>query len=335
MRYYIQHGAGLGALVIAALKSDFPDVKVSYQDDSSLVIETPPMDRQIVKLSYVKNSFRVVASVSRGSLIGSVQHLTKLMEKSRSLENEPRGRTFRVMAHVDGELVGLPQDTRSRLVSVIARHTAGHFNPRGGLGAEYWVIGRRESDVLMFGVRLTMASKKGVARGALASDLSTLLVKASDPQSSDVFLDPFAGSGALVAARIQTPFTRAIYSDIRLGELRSALPGSLLRRNDISVLNENALTLSSISTGEIDSIVTDPPWGEYEDLGIPYDEFASRMVKSLDRVLDARHGRLVMLLSRRTAPAVASRLERAQIHLRESHNILLNGHPATVVVGTR
>jgi tRNA G10 N-methylase Trm11 len=200
---------------------------------------------------------------------------------------------------------------------------------------EYWVIGRRDLDSLLFGVRLTAGPKKTANRGSLSSDLSTLLVKASEPRSDDVFLDPFGGSGSIVVARLESPFRKAIWSDIRLPELRSELPARLVNSRKVHVLGEDALRLPSVPDGSISSIITDPPWGEYEDLGRPYGDFIAGVMASFDRVLDPVYGRLVILLSRRASSAVAEVWRQANFRIEHSHDILVNGHPATVLVGGR
>jgi hypothetical protein len=257
-----------------------------------------------------------------------------MIRKRALLRDQRRGSTFRTMANVDGQLVGLPRETRTRLESVIAEQTSGRFNARGGSGVEYWIVGRRDLDVLMFCLRLTTGAQKTGGRGSLSSDLSTLLIKAASPQRDDVFLDPFGGSGSLVAARINTPFRKAIYSDIRLVEMRPQIP-PLLNSQKVDLLAEDALQLPSVPDGSVTSIVTDPPWGEYEDLGIPYDDFAESMMKSFDRVLDRSHGRLVLLVSRRASADVAPLWDLSNLWVRGSHDILVNGHPATVLVGGR
>ena len=49
--------------------------------------------------------------------------------------------------------------------------------------------------------------------GSLSPELSRLLVRMSKPQGGDVFLDPFAGSGALCRARAEWPARRVIGVD--------------------------------------------------------------------------------------------------------------------------
>ncbi|MGH4015688.1 MAG: hypothetical protein ACRDSL_17545 [Pseudonocardiaceae bacterium] len=335
MQYYLQHSAGLGDLVIDALASDLPRPRLVFADDSSVVVATSAAVNQVAGLPYVKNVFQVLDTVPRGSVAGSTDQLVRHIRKRSLLRDQRRGAPFRTMTAIDGKLVGLPRDTRARLESVIAEQTGGRFTARGGSVVEYWVVGRRDLDVMMLCLRLTGRSKSSETRGSLASDLTTLLVKASSPCADDVFLDPFGGSGAIVASRLDSPVRSVTYSDVRLAELRTQLPPRLVQSRKVRLLDEDAAELPSVPTGSITSVVTDPPWGEHETLAVLYETFARRMLAGLDRVLDPRAGRLVLLLSRWAAEPVAALWERADLRIDAAHNILVNGHPATVLVGGR
>lgn len=335
MRYYIHHGAGLGDLVSEAPNTGLGNVQLVFRDDSSLVFETSSNADAVADLPYAKNVFEILGTVARGSVAGSTDQLVKHIRKRSLLLDQPRGRPFRAMAHIDGHLVALPRETRARLESVVSEQTGGLLTARGGAGVEYWIVGRRDLDIMLLCLRLTAGSSPPAERGSLTSDLSHLLVKASSPRDDDVFLDPFGGSGSIVAARIHTAFRSAIYSDIRLASLRPQLSRKLLRSQTIRILDEDARQLPSVPTGTVTSIVTDPPWGEHEDPGVPVERFAECMMKSFDRVLDSHSGRLVLLLSRRGEATVRPLWGPANLEIDTTHHILVNGHPATVLVGLR
>lgn len=335
MRYYIQHSAGLGGLVSDALSSDLDRCEIVFRDDSGMVFDSSSHAEQVASLRYIKNSFQVLDAVPRVSVAGSTDQLVKQIRKRVLLRDQPQRSAFRTMVNVDGQLVGLPRDVRGRLESVISEQTGGRLIARGGSGVEYWVIGRRDLNVMMLCLRLRSGAKKPDARGSLSGDLSTLLVKMSNPSANDVFLDPFGGSGAIVEARIASAFQAAVYSDTRLSELRAQLSYRLINSRKVRVLDEDALTLPSLLDGSISAIVTDPPWGEHEDLGMPYNKFADAMMRNFDRVLDRRRGRLVLLASRRESSTITGLWKPVGLEVKETYEILVNGHPATVLVGGR
>ena len=169
---------------------------------------------------------------------------------------------------------------------------------------EYWVIGRTGLGELLLCVRLPKQSRAPKARGALSYELSSMLVAVSRPSARDVFLDPFAGSGSLVLARAESDAHQIWYSDINLREFERDFPRALYADSRVSFLDDDALTLGSVPDGQVDVIVTDPPWDEYDDVGMPYVEFARAMAKSFSRVLHKPKGRFVVVTSRQTAAVV-------------------------------
>jgi hypothetical protein len=331
VRYYVQHGAGLGALVSEALAEEFPDGDSLFEDDSGLVFEcAAPADR-VARLPYVRNAFEVLDTAPRSDAIGvAAEEFARRAKRGEIRLDLLRGNAFRTMASIDGQLTGLPERARERLESAIQAR-GGRLNPRGGSGVEYWIVGRRELNLVMFCRKLTSGRQKTGPRGSLGADLAMLLVRESLPRPDDVFLDPFAGSGALVAARLGWPYGEIIGSDLR-GVRLAVGPGDLGR---LRLLADDALRLPSISDGQVSAIVTDPPWGEHETLDLGYADFAAAMLAGFDRVLDPRAGRLVLLLSRQTAGTVEAEWKRARLRVRAAHDILVNGHPATVLAGGR
>src|ERR1039457_6008916 len=215
---------------------------------------------------------------------------------------------------------------------------------RGGLDAsivqlgrcqEYWVVGRTGLDKLLLCMRLPRPRREEKARGAISRELSAVMVAASGPDPRDVFLDPFGGSGSFAVARLEHPVRKVWYSDIRLAEHRPAFDARLVRDDRVRLLDEDALRLPSISDGSVDVIVTDPPWGEHEALNRPYREFAAGIAASFARVLRPGRGRYVILINRDNAAVLRQALSASGIAPDDAHEVLVNGHPATVLVRGR
>ena len=201
------------------------------------------------------------------------------------------------------------------------------------MGQEYWVIGRQGLSELLFGARLPKPVRKPTPKGALAYELAAMLVAASQPTPEDRFLDPFGGSGALVLARAELPARSLTYSDLDLEQHRRALTAQLPKR--VRLLAEDALRLPSIPDGTVDVIVTDPPWGEHEDLDRPFPDFARATGASFARTLHPVRGRYVLLINRRNADTMRDALASAGLAPTAEHPILVNGHPATVLIGVQ
>jgi hypothetical protein len=330
MRYYVQFTAGTGGLVQEALAARLDGLKVAYADDSAMILDSATAPAAVAAIPFLKNAFLVIAVIQRQGLAKSVGRLSQSLgrEQFRSVPGSPD--RFRLMAHLDGGLVPVEPRARGALERAVARHTGARLEPRG-LGQEYWVVGRQGLPELLFGARLSKPPRPPAAKGALAYELAAMLVAASQPTPEDRFLDPFGGSGALVAARAELPARELCYSDLDLDQHRRALTAQLPKR--VRLLAEDALSLPSISDGTIDVIVTDPPWGEHEDLGQPFAEFARAVGQSFARTLHPVRGRYVLLVNRRNADAMGDALAAAALPPTARHDILVNGHPATVLLG--
>lgn len=103
----------------------------------------------------------------------------------------------------------------------------------------------------------------------------------------------------------------------------------------VRLLTEDGLTLPSVADGSVDVIVTDPPWGEHEEIERPFDHFARAVGTSFARVLHPRRGRYVLLINRRNAAIMRDGLAGAGLPPDDEHEVLVNGHPATVLIGRR
>jgi hypothetical protein len=326
------HAAGLGELVAASLTADL-NGRVLYADDSAVMISTNAPATKLARLSYVKNSFVVIGSVPRRR---DLRQAVDAISREIGRWKLPGGRgPYRLMFSQDGQLVGVPGDSRSRLTTAIGRATGGRFAPRGG-GEEYWTITRRELDQVLFCQRTPRRQRRQPAKGSLAPDVAEVMVHAAGrPRAQDVVLDPFAGSGALIAARTQQPYRKAICSDLGYRDDTVRLLPELVGRDTVQQLSDDARTLVSVPDGSVDLVITDPPWGEYDESGTT--AAGSVIVDALgaiSRVLRPG-GTCAMLVARRLADDVEKQWALRELRVRRSYQLLINGHPATLLVGLR
>jgi hypothetical protein len=334
VRYFVQFTAGTGTLVREILDTQLDQLHIRYADDSAMVFESVAPLTKVAAVPFVKNAFVVIAETARGDLDKGVTQLGRVAEK-RAFPTlpGPAGR-FRVMVHVDGSLSSVSPRAKSAIERTIATRTRSRVEPRGQCH-EYWVVGRQDMRELLLCARLPKSRKPDKAKGAVSHELSAMLVAASRPTPRDVFLDPFAGSGAFPMARLELPVKQVWYSDLNLTEHRRGLPRELTDGKRVRLLTEDALELPSVADGSIDVIVTDPPWGEHEDLEHPFDDFARAIGRSFARVLNPTRGRYVLLINRRNAATMRAGLTDAGLAPHDDHEILVNGHPATVLIGAR
>lgn len=334
MRYLIQFPAGTGDLIVDAISPYADNVQVHYRDDSAMIFDSTSPEAKVASVPFAKNCFVVLAGTPRGSIDKGVSQLSRMAGTAKFPPSSSRNPRFRTMIQIDGELASVDLRTKTALERSISAKTGQRVEPRG-MCQEYWVIGRLDLNELLLCVRLPKEKRPSKAKGALSHELSSMLVAASRPTARDVFLDPFAGSGSFVLARLDSPAQKIWYSDLDLRKFEREFPRELSTDKRVGFLDDDALALTSVPDGRVDVVVTDPPWGEHEDLGMPYEEFARAMVSSFDRVLKRPSGRFVVLTSRRTAAAVEKEFVSGGFSINATHEILVNGHPATVFVGGR
>ncbi|MGH3280527.1 MAG: TRM11 family SAM-dependent methyltransferase [Trebonia sp.] len=334
MRYLIQFPAGTGDLILDALSSYTGKFKVHYRDDSAMIFDSPASESTVAEIPFAKNAFSVIGSVPRGRVDKGVGQLSRLAASAKFSASSLRSPRFRTMIHIDGGLSAVDKGVKSGLDRAISARTRQRVDPRG-MCQEYWVIGRADLRELVLCARLPKQKRPPKAKGALSYELASMLVAASRPTARDVFLDPFAGSGSFVLVRAESDARRIWYSDINLRDFERDFPRELRSDRRIEFHSDDALILGSVPDGQVDVIVTDPPWGEHEDVGMPYADFARAMVESFSRVLRRPAGRFVILTSRQTAPVVEKEFAAGGFSVSSAHEILVNGHPATVLVGGR
>jgi len=330
MKVLCMHAAGLGELVAISLRADV-GADVLYADESAVLISTRSPESKLSSLAYVKNSFVVIGSVPRR------RDLAQAIDPvSRQVPGWPLRRTgkpYRLMFSDNGKLTGVPENSRSRLEAAVSRATGGRLLPRGG-GDEYWTLSRSGLEEVLFCRRLARPKRPEPPKGALAPDVAQLIVNAlGRSRADDVILDPFAGSGALIAARIDRPYREAICSDLGYADGSARLQPQLARRAGVRTIADDARQLVSIPDDTVDVVITDPPWGEFDRTDSPPTELVAAALGSIRRVL-RENGSLVMLVARRLAGDIAADWADTGFKIKKSYELLINGHPATLFVGS-
>ena len=339
MDYLLFFPAGMGDLAAAGVSRELTDARQKYRDDSAFIFSSSSSVTTVAALSFATNAFLVLTRTNRGHIEGGLRQLAQRVRKAPIARLPREALQFRVMISMDGRLTSASARSRALLEDALSDKTGGQLARRGS-GTEYWVIGRRDLNELILGLRLTIKTKTGktkpaTVKGALSEQLAALLVGASQPRPADVFLDPFAGSGSLVRARQAWRGHAFWYNDTDPGRADPTLRRDLRKNSAGHFLSEDALTLPSIPDGSIDVIVTDPPWGEYEQLIMPRSEFYAALAASFDRVLNPVTGRFVILAGRQSAAELTTALSAFPFKVATTYPVLVHGHPACVLVGGR
>ena len=249
---------------------------------------------------------------------------------SAKLRYPMRDGSFRVRFSKSNQFAGVEKRVSAQAESAVrnsSRLELDRLNP----ATELWYVIRDEG----FGfygqlLRKRAATEKNLHQGELRPEFACLLCCCGKPAQDSVILDPFAGYGsipALIARHF--PFSRLIVGDIdqnKVQNLRQALPADDAR---IQVFCGDALDLAGIADGSVDLILTDPPWGYYEDIG-DIALFYRGMLREWGRILK-KDGRAVVLSAREEEFAQAAGHSGAFAIERTIHT-LVNGKKAGVYI---
>jgi 16S rRNA G966 N2-methylase RsmD len=327
VEYVALFPAGTASLVAEGMQSLLPGVNVLDSDESALLFSTSARLRSADAVPIAKNVFVVRGQAPRRNLSSTAADLAT---RIRDLPRPPGCNGFRVMFHIDGQLAGAAPQARHRLEDAISATTGLRPQPRGNC-QEYWVIGRRDWSNAYLAERLPgTKGRQPAEKGSLSAELSALLVTLSRPDPRDVFLDPFAGSGSIIAARLTSPAHKIIYNDLDKSLYRSA-EARLGHHAGLTFTNEDGTAITSAKSAEVSAIVTDPPWGEYDESVGDYAKFTQALAAEFSRLLNPRWGRLVLLVSRRQEDTMQESLAEQGFSCEPPIGILVNGHPASVI----
>ncbi len=253
----------------------------------------------------------------------------------------PRG-SFRVRVLMRNEPAAADQDALSDLERAFADASGLRADRRGG-GGELCVLLRAEGSAFLLYRQSSAEPCPSPFGQPLAGELpahtARLLVECTLPRDDDLFLDPFAGSGAI-------PFQRALAAPFKLVFAQDASESSyaLLRerlsdkalapyKKRIFPKLRDARDLVGFEECSVTALVADPPWGRYEG-GVGAGEAMNALVAflaSARRVL-ARDARMVLLLERGIANALVGSPVIRPYRLEERLDVLISGMKASVLV---
>lgn len=260
------------------------------------------------------NTFQVLHHYKRiepGALVGMMKFIYNSNWLKRNFLPAVRGaETFRVVASRENEIGAVDDNILKNAEVAIAKET-GITLDRGKPDMEYWFLERSEggtrSDQGFFLMRLTYKkNERKLALGELRLELAHLLCLISEPYRNDVFLDPFAGSGAIARARKELPHKKILSSDIKEGV--------------------DATKLIHIQDASVDKIVTDPPWGLAEEADV--ETLYRQTFKEFERLL--KSGGIIVLLTSRKLLMEKMLPEFPKFELEKKLDVLVNGKKAGV-----
>jgi 23S rRNA G2445 N2-methylase RlmL len=242
-----------------------------------------------IDVKCINNLFLVLLSYHANNINDAVKRLTKEQPRFPRLD----GKTFRLVVMDCGKLCSVSDDILSEAERAVSRKTRLSVS-RAKPDSEIW-LNRRSDKTVYFMVRMKKHASfdKALKKGELRGDIADVMIREAKLNKNSVVADPFGGWGAIAAAVAE----EGRYARIFTGDIKNECVNYQIKRlsgkRDCAVQKWDARKLP-LDSGSVDAIITDPPWGEFEEADIPrlYDGF----IKEAARVL-RKGGSLIFLSS--------------------------------------
>ena len=289
---------GFQSVVESDLTARFPKIKIINLFDGLVHYRYDGDSHDLEKIIYFNNTFFVLKTMKgKGlnfpSLIGAVTS-----SKNYFLVNKG---SFRVRFQNENQFAKVDKNLARRAEDYVLANSKLKLD-RLSPTNEVWFSIRREG----FAFCGELISKrefteKNLNKGELRPEIAYFICCFADIKPEDTILEPFCGYGSIptqLAKKFR--FQKLYISDIekdRLELTQSRKQIAQAVEGLIECRTADALKLDYIEDKSISLVITDPPWGYYEDIG-DINDFYTRMFRSFDRVLSS-DGRMVILSARK------------------------------------
>ena len=289
---------GFQNVVESDLTARFPKIKIINLFDGLVHYRYDGDSHDLEKIIYFNNTFFVLKTMKgKGlnfpSLVNSV-----CTSKNYFLVNKG---SFRIRFQNENQFAKVDKNLARRAEDYVLANSKLKLD-RLSPTNEVWFSIRREG----FAFCGELISKrefteKNLNKGELRPEIAYFICCFSDVKSDDTILEPFCGYGSIPTQLAKKFRFRKLY----ISDIESERVELTKARKQISQVPEgliecqvaDAMSLNNIEDKSISLVITDPPWGYYEDIS-DINDFYSRMFKSFDRLL-APDGRMVILSARK------------------------------------
>lgn len=293
------------------------DGLVHYQYDGD--------SRNLEKISYFNNTFFVIKAINTSSLNFSSLVNQVSNEKKYYLINKG---TFRVRFQKENQFEKVDKNITKKAEETVLKNSKLQID-RLSPSTEIWYSIRKEN--FSFCGQLICKrefTEKNLNKGELRPEIAYFMCCYADIKNDDVILEPFCGYASILVQLVKNfRFEKLIASDIDKAKIESDVQKKQLKDNNVlSLCVEDAFMLSQVQDNSVSLVITDPPWGIYEQIDDIFD-FYTKMFISFKRVLK-KDGRMVILSARKEE--IKKTASKMNIQIISSLNTLVNGKKASL-----
>lgn len=332
MRYFATFISGTQEIIKQILQERFADLEIVELMDGAVEFETKTAYANLHL--YCMNNIFLVLDKKKTRSTNAIEDLMRQtvmapLDKRLIGGNSTKMHTFRIVTSFENQLVSVNKTLKQKLEKVLAKLSKLQVE-KSKSDVEFWFLFRSEG-VCYFLKRLTKhtAYDKILAKGELHPELAYMMCKLSQPKHTDVVLDPFCGSGAIPFQRCKKfPFSKILAFDVKKDAVATAKK-KLKNCQNVSTLQldvENLL--SKVEKASVDAIITDPPWGVFEELKGGVEKFYAAFVEKFKKVLKDGGHMIVLTAKKEEFTKILS--THKNLKLLNVYNILVSGKKAAI-----
>lgn len=303
-RYFATFVAGTHEIVKSLLTENFEDLKLENLFRNFIVFKSSCNCKKISNVPYLSNVFTLVNKFGSRNM----QNFVKLLEWSKTSPKflklivdhvkKNNCNSFRIHFFEDTKSISRKNELED-LTKFIEINTYLKYSPCES-DFEIWFI-KRSEEIALIGIKLTQKKdyQDILNKGEIRSELAYILNYLAEVSTGDTVLDPFCGSGAIPVSTVKHFEAHSVVaSDVDTVKIRKVMKDRGIEDLVIDIENYDGFKLEKLTDESVDRIITDPPWGEYQDIDSLQDKYRT-MISNFDRVLK-NGGVLVLLVSKRS-----------------------------------
>jgi 16S rRNA G966 N2-methylase RsmD len=346
--YYASFIPGLQELIAEVVRKRLHDVVIHRLLDGAILFETSlTYDR--FNFFCFNNIFAVAGVMEHTTPDGALEaHINTIIQNGIPpaaeqiiAHNSAKFRTFRIVISRENTPTTIDEKLRMRAEQYIVKFSGLKID-RASPDAEFWFLYRQDYQpeskppwqrFSVFMKRLTMRPswEKSLHPGELPPPLAWMLCRLGNLKHDDTVLDPFCGYGSIPHAALKYfHITQCIACDSneKTAAANLWLNTAVRHKNrpaDFVLYKADFRSLASVlPSHSVDAIITDPPWGHYQEVSTA--QLYEDMFRIFDLLLKS-DGRMVILGDR-----TDTLLQAAKNRFTLQHNIpiLLSGKKAAI-----
>lgn len=300
-----------------------PKVKIINVYDGMIHYKYDGNSRDIEKIPYFNNTFFVLQSFSNNKT--DFSKMVSTVAKKKHFYLISKG-SFRVRFSKENQFCKVDKNVARNAENIVIQNSKlsiDRLNPT----TEIWYVIRREN-FSFCGQLLSKRefTEKNLNKGELRPEVAYLMCCYANIQPEDVVLEPFAGYGSIpIQISKHFKYGKLFVSDIDSERISDLQQKKQLKKESIFIEECSVFDLPT-KRSEISCIITDPPWGFFEEIA-DITKFYIDMFESFRKIC-SENCKIVILTAR--VENFIQAAESSNVELSERINTLINGKKASL-----